>query len=64
MLIVDYFNFFEKCDNYNTAFRIVVYFGGEKISPIYRYTFTKEDLLEPEKPSLVTSRGIEPRLQG
>jgi hypothetical protein len=39
-------------------------FGTEQISPLYRYAANKKDLSEPEKSSLVTSRGIEPRLQG
>lgn len=39
-------------------------FGTEKISPLYRYITTKEDLPELEKSSLVILRRIELRLPG
>ena len=39
-------------------------FGTDKISPLYRYITTKEDLPELEKSSLVISPGIEPGLPG
>lgn len=39
-------------------------FGTDKISPLYRYITTKEDLPEPEKSSLVIVPGIEPGLSG
>lgn len=41
-----------------------VEFGTKQISPLYRYVTNKKDLSEPEKSSLVTARGIEPRLPG